>query len=339
MSVLVDCALVAGLLDNNGSGGVVLSYTGFLSMHTTATRVSFLVLLAFGILASALPLLATPDIAEKAGQECGYCHIDADGGSKLTEVGKSVRGILEDDAYGRQTQTKPFSWWARLVVKYIHIMSAIFWFGRLLYVHLVLTPSHAAHGIPRTEAAIGLGCMFLLAATGVYLSYCSISDPAMMFATRFGSLLAMKILLFLVMVISALFAVVVLGPRIRAHRIRSISSGTEITEDELSFFDGKDGRPTYLAYRGTVYNVSSSDYWRTGGHAAQHQAGGDLTANLKTAPHGEEVFKKFEVVGTLRMDGAKPNRPWFEVAFLFLAHLNLIILLLIVLILASWRLH
>ena len=71
------------------------------------------------------------------------------------------------------------------------------------------------------------------------------------------------------------------------------------TKEELRYFDGKDGRPAYIAYRGKVYDVSGSFLWKGGRHQALHEAGRDLTEALKDAPHGEEFISKFPVVGIL----------------------------------------
>lgn len=72
------------------------------------------------------------------------------------------------------------------------------------------------------------------------------------------------------------------------------------TLKELRNYDGKEGRPAYIAYKGKVYDVTSSFLWKHGRHQAFHEAGKDLTDSLKDAPHGEELVKKFPVVGSLK---------------------------------------
>ena len=59
----------------------------------------------------------------------------------------------------------------------------------------------------------------------------------------------------------------------------------DFTVEELAEFDGRDGRPAYVAYEGVVYDVSESAMWGEGDHEGQHQAGGDLTAEHEDAPH------------------------------------------------------
>lgn len=74
----------------------------------------------------------------------------------------------------------------------------------------------------------------------------------------------------------------------------------DISREELVRFNGKDGAPTYVAYRGVVYDVSRSFHWREGRHWALHEAGTDLTAAIDAAPHGAEFLtKRFPVAGNL----------------------------------------
>jgi|Deesub1362A_J573_1020465.scaffolds.fasta_scaffold16837_3 predicted heme/steroid binding protein len=74
----------------------------------------------------------------------------------------------------------------------------------------------------------------------------------------------------------------------------------EFTPRELARFDGRDGRPAYVAYRGKVYDLTGSFLWQGGRHQVLHRAGGDLTGELELAPHGPELLEKFPVVGTLK---------------------------------------
>ena len=70
------------------------------------------------------------------------------------------------------------------------------------------------------------------------------------------------------------------------------------TEEELKTYDGSNG-PGYVAYRGKVYDVSSSYHWRNGIHHAMHPCGCDLTEAFAQAPHGIDKLEKFPVVGEL----------------------------------------
>jgi len=64
------------------------------------------------------------------------------------------------------------------------------------------------------------------------------------------------------------------------------------TERELQQYDGRRGKPVYIAYEGIVYDVSESRLWRAGQHQDLHFSGVDLTRSLRKAPHGAEVFTR-----------------------------------------------
>ena len=72
----------------------------------------------------------------------------------------------------------------------------------------------------------------------------------------------------------------------------------EFTLEELAEYDGRDGRPAYVAYEGVVYDVSESAMWSEGDHEGQHSAGGDLTEEHEDAPHDIYVTD-FPEVGRL----------------------------------------
>ena len=77
--------------------------------------------------------------------------------------------------------------------------------------------------------------------------------------------------------------------------------------EELSRYDGKEGRAAYIAYKGVVYDVTDNPNWEEGEHMGRVHAGADLTAFLEQAPHGEEVFKELPVVGTY--EGRAEEKP------------------------------
>lgn len=72
----------------------------------------------------------------------------------------------------------------------------------------------------------------------------------------------------------------------------------EFTAEDLAAFDGRDGRPAYVAFRGIVYDVTESSMWPDGMHEAMHGAGGDLTEAHDDAPHDEYIVD-FPEVGRL----------------------------------------
>ncbi len=77
----------------------------------------------------------------------------------------------------------------------------------------------------------------------------------------------------------------------------------QLTTSQLKEFDGKEGRPAYIAYKGVIYDVSKSPLWKKGNHPGAHTAGNDLTMSIMNAPHTEELLMKFEVVGELIQEG------------------------------------
>jgi len=74
----------------------------------------------------------------------------------------------------------------------------------------------------------------------------------------------------------------------------------EFDPDTLAQFNGQDGRPVYIAYRGKVFDVSGSKLWAGGLHMKRHHASRDLSADIEAAPHGEEVFERYPQVGILK---------------------------------------
>ncbi len=74
----------------------------------------------------------------------------------------------------------------------------------------------------------------------------------------------------------------------------------EFDLEELSQFDGKDGKPAYIAVHGWVIDVSDSKLWKEGVHMKRHYAGKDLTTDIKAAPHSLETLAKFPQVGILK---------------------------------------
>jgi predicted heme/steroid binding protein len=82
----------------------------------------------------------------------------------------------------------------------------------------------------------------------------------------------------------------------------------EFTEKELAYYNGKNGKPAYVACNGKVFDVSTSFLWKDGNHQVLHKAGMDLTTALQQAPHDEKVLEKFPIVGTLR-NTEKPMMP------------------------------
>jgi predicted heme/steroid binding protein/uncharacterized membrane protein len=74
---------------------------------------------------------------------------------------------------------------------------------------------------------------------------------------------------------------------------------------EFEKYDGNDGRPVYVAYKGKVYDVSDSKLWRNGLHMKRHHAGRDMTGDIQGAPHEPDVLERYPQVGTLKKEKAE----------------------------------
>ncbi len=73
----------------------------------------------------------------------------------------------------------------------------------------------------------------------------------------------------------------------------------QFTKKELAEFDGKEGRPAYVAVDGVVYDVTGLGTWTDGKHNGV-LAGKDLTNEIKNiSPHGVSKLKGLTVVGKL----------------------------------------
>ncbi|MGA2309644.1 MAG: cytochrome b5 domain-containing protein [Candidatus Bathyarchaeia archaeon] len=73
----------------------------------------------------------------------------------------------------------------------------------------------------------------------------------------------------------------------------------KFTLEELKQYDGKEGRPAYIAYKGKVYDVTDNYLWIDGDHQGEHVAGKDLAEDMASAPHGEENLERVKLIGIL----------------------------------------
>ena len=282
---------------------------------------------------------ATEEYAKKTGKSCQHCHLGSSGGGELTRDGENfLQSLIEETEIDTaKKERKTISFYIRFLAGFVHIIMGIFWFGTILYVHIILKPAYAAHGLPKGEVRLGLFSMLVMGITGTILTLYRIPSVSLLFETRFGILLIVKIGLFLIMVCAALFVVIFLGPRLK-HRTpqRRIPSTGDLSEDDLAQFDGIEGRLAYVGYKGSLYDMSGSDFWKEGAHFGRHKAGEDLTDMLNQAPHGEDKIFSMPAVGKLApSQGKRPDAP--KKIFYFMAYLNLVIVLLIIAILALWR--
>lgn len=75
-----------------------------------------------------------------------------------------------------------------------------------------------------------------------------------------------------------------------------------IDRKELAANNGNSGKPVWVAYQGKVFDLSASSLWEGGSHMGSHNAGGDLTDEISSAPHGPEMLERFPQIGTLISD-------------------------------------
>ncbi|HMK95828.1 MAG TPA: cytochrome b5 domain-containing protein [Candidatus Limnocylindrales bacterium] len=73
----------------------------------------------------------------------------------------------------------------------------------------------------------------------------------------------------------------------------------KFTSEDLKQFNGENGQPLYVVFKGKVYDFSSSQLWSGGKHMGTHDSSEDLAEAIKTAPHGEDNVYRFPVVGEL----------------------------------------
>jgi predicted heme/steroid binding protein/uncharacterized membrane protein len=282
---------------------------------------------------------ATPEYARQTGLACGKCHIDPSGGGPLTAEGRRFLAGLK--LQGHYWPLPVLEKAVHVFVGYIHLLTAILWFGTVLYVHVLLKPAYAAKGLPRGELLLGWVSIVIMAVTGSILTIERMPSWTSFYTTRFGILLCVKIFLFLVMTATAAVVTLYIRPRMKEKR-KGSSPGhpaekQDFTLEELRAFDGRDGRPAYVGYNGVVYDVTDSRLWKRGSHLRKHSAGSDLTEVLKTAPHGEEKILSMKRTGRLKAETSELRRPFYERLFYFFAYMNLAIVFLIVFVVALMR--
>jgi predicted heme/steroid binding protein len=288
------------------------------------------------------PVYATEENAEKTGKSCVQCHFDSSGGGELTKEGKEyLVQLLDETDPGKkdifQQRQKGLSHYFRFAVGFLHIFVAIFWFGTILYVHIILRPAYAAHGLPKGEVRLGLISMLIMAITGIVLTMYRIPTWQILYETRFGILLMIKIALYVIMASTALFVVIFLGPKLKAgaHQ-KTLGNTSEISADDLRGFMGENGGPTYFIYKDNIYDASQSKLWKDGMHFGRHKAGEDLTDKLRQAPHDEDKIFELPLVGK-QIPPQENKRTPHERMFFFIAYTELGFVILIILILALWK--
>lgn len=74
----------------------------------------------------------------------------------------------------------------------------------------------------------------------------------------------------------------------------------ELTLVELAEYNGKDGKPAYVAVDGVIYDMTDSGMWKNGEHNG-FSAGQDLTDVIKNqSPHGVGKLSNVPAVGKIK---------------------------------------
>jgi predicted heme/steroid binding protein len=289
------------------------------------------------LLAVCTAAFATPEYAERSGQGCLTCHANEEGGGTLTTAGLEFAASgYEWPPSGGYRVLGPIRKPVRLGVGFFHLVAAFLWFGTILYVHLMLRPGYASRGLPRGEVTLGLISMAVVGISGVLLTISRIKSFDVLYTSQWGQLLSLKIVFYVVMVSSAIFTVIFIGPKLKQGKMKARIPADKIFDPlTLQSFNGKDGSPVFIAYRGTVYDMTGLKLWKDGIHM-KHQSGIDLSEFISKAPHGEEKLESLPVVGTYD-PALKPPKTFAQKAFYFVAYMNLVIVFIVLLIIAYWR--
>jgi predicted heme/steroid binding protein len=178
--------------------------------------------------------------------------------------------------------------------------------------------------------------MIIVGITGVLLTISKIRGLDVLYSSPWGITLSVKIMLYLVMILSALYVVLFIGPKLKKGEKKSMPGIPEIFDPEtLSHFDGKERRPAYIAYKDRVIDMTNLKLWKNGQHM-KHSAGRDMTDSLPKAPHGKEKLEGLPMVG--KYDGSRqPPKTPVQKAFYFIAYMNLTIVFCVLVVIAYWR--
>lgn len=73
----------------------------------------------------------------------------------------------------------------------------------------------------------------------------------------------------------------------------------EFTIADLAQYDGKNGKPAYVAVDGNVYDVSKQSSWGGGTHFGLY-SGKDLSSELKSCHNKVSILNKLTKVGVIK---------------------------------------
>ena len=137
--------------------------------------------------------VATADYARQTGQPCPVCHERPEGGGALSATGATfVRGgyqwPIPEAAQAAQPEPRfriPRA--VRLIVGYVHLATAIAWFGTIFYIHVMVGAKSLTSGIPRAETIVGRISIVVMATTGTVLTLYRFQETGVVFSGTFGT--------------------------------------------------------------------------------------------------------------------------------------------------------
>lgn len=88
---------------------------------------------------------------------------------------------------------------------------------------------------------------------------------------------------------------------------KSETKALSLTIKELAAYNGKNGKPAYVAVDGVIYDVTGVEAWKDGEHKGG-KAGTDISALIKNAPHKISVLGKRTTVGSIVPEGKRETK-------------------------------
>lgn len=298
--------------------------------------VGFVIFIVALLLPLATPLSAMPEYAEITRQGCKTCHVTEDGG-ELLDLGLvySASGYVWPPEGGYRV-ISPIGKPVRAVIGFLHIVAGFMWFGTILYVHIVLRPAYADKGLPKIEVAIGMVSMLIVGASGLAMTLSKVRGWEVLTDSQWGVVLSLKIGMYLTMISMAAIAVLFVGPKLHAPKREAVAPEDGVFDPlTLANFNGKEGRPAYVAYKDKVYDLTSSPHWKKGLHF-RHTAGSELTRAITDAPHDEDNLEGFSQVGVYDKT-RKPSMTPAQKLFHMIAYTNLLLVFAVLFTIAYWR--
>lgn len=85
---------------------------------------------------------------------------------------------------------------------------------------------------------------------------------------------------------------------IKKPSVSDFAGNRDITLQELAQYNGKNGKPAYVAVNGVIYDVTGNAAWAAATHFGL-VAGKDLSSEFSGCHKGSEILKKLITVGKL----------------------------------------